>query len=307
MQFETFALGTTVTVTYPQHHESKNKEIEKGITDILYYVSHDLSGYVPDSTVSKLNRERLVVANELFEYAVKKAIIISALSDGAFDITSQPLVDLWRKADEMNSTPDSQSIADIQKQVDYRHITVTGSIIGFDKKGVEINLDDLAKGYAADLIAKFFKGKMVYPAKVAMGGTVLVIGSEPKNIGWKVLITGANNTYHPLILNIKNKAVVSLGDYSGIVLSQRASHLPDSSPVIDPRNGYPVQDVPRFVSVVSEKAIVASGLARALFVLGPERGINLIDSLDDSAALIIDSRGKINYSKRWHYGKIKGN
>lgn len=222
---------------------------------------------VSDDTVSILN-------------LVKR---VSDMSSGAFDVTVAPAVALWNFKDGMQSLPDDSDVAAAAAKIDYKKITVNGNTVTLPR-GMSIDLGGVAKGYIADRIAEFLRDKGVTSGILNFGGNVVSIGKKPDG-EWRV---GIQNPREPtgsylIAINASDKAVVTSGIYErGFDLDgTRYHHL------LDPKTGWPKQNELASVTIITDMSSLADALSTATFVLGMEKGVELVNSLPGVEAIFI--------------------
>jgi thiamine biosynthesis lipoprotein len=273
-----FFMGTIIEITCPDKNAiniafAEIKRIEK-----------ILSKFIPDSEVSRLNKiGKLKVSPDLL-YVLKKAKEFYISSDGGFDITVAPLVDIWKDAIKNNKLPSEEQIKKAKKLVGFNNIYIDekNSTVTFLKKGVKIDLGAIAKGYAVDQAIKKIKKLGIKSCLIDAGGDIYCLGDkydEPWQIGIQ----------HPRrkgklidILKLKNKAVATSGDYEQmfVIENKRYHHI------IDPNTGYPAKKGVISVTVIAPYCLNADALATAIFVLGKKKGQNLANYYKNTEALI---------------------
>ncbi len=223
--------------------------------------------------VSRETAEVLAIARE-----------ISALSEGAFDVTIAPASVLWDFTSGVAVLPDAAQLAEAAGRVDYRQLTLEGNSVTLPA-GMMVDLGAIAKGYIADRVRDFLREKGVQEAILSFGGNIVTIGSKPDGSAWRVGIqdidapTGASM----LVVESRDSSVVTSGTYErGFELDGIRYHH-----ILDPATGWPVRNGLASVSILSELSVWGDGLATAAFILGPETGLKLIESLDGIEAIFI--------------------
>ncbi len=288
---EAFLMGTIVQIKVPASERKRSGEIvgaiDKAFNEIARIESL-LSVYKEDSEVSKINRlkkdEVLKISDETFGL-IKKSIDYSFRTDGAFDITVKPLVDIWAKAKTLGALPGEEDIKNAVERVGSKYVVLDSlrKTISFKKEAMAIDLGGVAKGYAADRAAKVLIANGIHNAIVNPGGNMYCLGAPSAKKLWNVGIQ------HPrergrifLKLKVRNKAVITSGDYERFFMlgGRRYSHI------IDPRNGYPMGDGNISSTVIADDASAADILATALCILG-DKGLKLLDIGHGEDALII--------------------
>jgi len=258
-------------------------------------VDESMSVYNSNSELSRINRlgpgQMTGVSDGLLEI-VRKSTEISNISSGAFDITAGPLVGLWGfgKDDTTEETPSSKQIKAILLMVNYRNIIVDEKHkkIGLKKAGMKIDLSSIAKGYAVDRAIEVLREEGIENAIVEAGGDLYCMGKGLRGAPW---VIGIKDPRRPgqVIASFKltDRACATSGDYENFFITQgrRFSHL------IDPRTGRPVQNGLLSVTVLAPTCLEADGLATAIFILGKKEGLELINNLDKTEAIIISQQG----------------
>lgn len=264
-----------------------------------------MSEWRPDSEVSRINRnaggDAVEISFELFRL-LQAARQISELSDGAFDVSFRSAGTLWdfRKA----TVPKPEQIQQAIQHIDYRRLELVPPALDSEAGGqgklpkarishpnTSIGLGAIAKGYAVDRAAQLFRQAGFDAFSINAGGDLYVAGRKGEQL-WKVGIQ------HPrerdrLLANLpaSNLAVATSGDYERFFIhnGQRYSHI------INPHTGYPANGC-QSVTIMAERAFWADALATAVFVIGPSKGLALVENMDGVETLIVDDQGKVRMS-----------
>ncbi|MBI3991506.1 MAG: FAD:protein FMN transferase [Candidatus Omnitrophica bacterium] len=302
-------MGTLVKISVVDDgigEDNANKAIDRAFGSVEG-IDRLMSNYKEDSEISRLNRikgnEPLVVNPQVFEI-VQKSIEFGKLTSGAFDITVGPLLKLWGfYSSDARSVPDDDKIREIMSMVGYKNIRLFPSErkISFAKDDVKIDLGGIAKGYAVDKAVESLRGSGVKSALICASGDIFALGSGSLPNMWRVGIQ------HPrkedeiwVTLVLKDKAVSTSGDYNKYFVSggKRYSHI------IDPRTGYPKSDIPASVTIIACDATAADALATGIFVMGAEKGLEVIESIPGVECMIVsDIKGKLTMSKSKGFDK----
>ena len=279
-----FLIGTEVNIiVVGSNKETIRSAAQAGFKEISR-IEDIMSAYKPNSELCLLNKAEEYESSRELLYVIDRARYTSVLSDGAFDITCKPLIDLWHNARETNEVPDTQNILDALSTVGYRNISVKNNNVKFNKAGMKIDLGALAKGYAVDMAMNIIKNYDINGALVDAGGDIRAIGKREDGKLWEIGIKHPRERNRIIeLINLENSAVATSGDYERFFMlnGKRYSH------VIDPRTGYPVDNQIVSVSVLSSDCLTCDSLATAITVLGEKRGIELIEKLKGVEALII--------------------
>ncbi len=253
-------------------------------------VAHTLNRYSEESEVSKINRnagKRPIKVSDRTLEVIDRAVRISELTEGAFDISVAPLVSLWdfRK----KKIPLKKDIVKTLKKVGFRHIRIdrkSGTVF-LERKGMGIDLGGLIKGYLADIAVDLLKREGAVAGLVSLGGDVRIFGRKPDGRKWKIGVKHPRREGVIAVVEIQEGAVSTSGDYERyfIYKGTRYHHI------IDPRTGYPARGF-QSVTVFAKEGIMADALSTALFVLGSEKALQKIRELGVEA-ILIDSKGKV--------------
>jgi thiamine biosynthesis lipoprotein len=279
------AMGTIVSVKVFSTDGDAAEAIEAAFEEIGR-VEALATSYSPGSEVSRVNAaadgaSAIPVSEELFQI-VRRAIEVSSLSGGAFDVTVAPVVDLW-SFDGDGVVPPREAVEAALEHVGYERIlvdTAAGTLVL--PRGAAIDLDAIAKGYAVDRAVAVLEAHGVERAIVDAGGDVGLLGAPPHADGWRVGVKHPRDDGLLGVLSLPAGAVATSGDYQryAMVGGRRYHH------VLDPSTGYPAGGVTS-VTVVAETAMDADALATAVFVMGPDRGMRLVEELPSVEAVII--------------------
>jgi FAD:protein FMN transferase len=281
-------MGTIFTITvYSDDPETAEKAIDSAFNKIKK-IESELSSYIEDSEISMLNKKkRLKSPSEDLKTNIARSLYYSNLSNGAFDITVQPLLDLFKKSfSEENAAPSDEMIKKELKKVDYKKIIIKNNEIqiGDDQT---ITLGGIAKGYAAEKAVEVLQNYTITMALVDAGGNMRALGEKPGG-AWNIAIKDPrNNDNYITIIPLNNNAVSTSGDYERYFDENKKYHH-----IINPKTGYSATELIS-VTIVADNAFDADGLSTAVFVLGKKKGMELIESLPDVEGLIITSEREI--------------
>lgn len=231
------------------------------------------------------------------------SVVLSSLdysrrSQGAFDISYYALRGLWHFDDDLKAElPEPRELARRRALIDWRQIRVDkkASTVMLGKPGMAINLGGIGKGYAVDAAVKILKAAGISSGMVQAGGDLMLFGSksgQPFMAGVRDPRSAAPDDYFA-VCPVVDHAFSTAGDYerSFVKDGKRYHHI------LDPRTGYPSSGA-RSVTVYAKDATTADGLDDAILILGPERGLQLIESIPDAGAIIVDANNKVIISKR---------
>lgn len=297
-----FAAYTTPSVNAKKVRESFDAAIAE-----IRRVEAIMTTWRPDSEISKINsaagKSPVVVGDETLRI-IKDSIHTSEISEGTFDITFQTLHGLWKFDEDLDPHPPTDK--DIKTRlafVGFKNILVDDAkkTVMLAKEKTQIGLGGIAKGYAVDRAVAVLEKVGLTSFFVQAGGDLFARGKKPDGTNWQAGIRdprGPDGKYFA-ILPISDHAFSTAGDYerSYVVGGKRFHHI------LDPRTGYPATAC-RSVTIWAPTALVADEVDDAVFILGPKKGLELVESLDGVAAVIVDAKNNLWVSKRLE-GKLQ--
>jgi thiamine biosynthesis lipoprotein len=265
-----------------------------------------MTTWTEDSEVSRVNRAAGVAPVPVGPdtlAVIEKSLWISAASGGVFDITFEAMHGLWKFDEDMDShLPSAELLAERRKLIDYRQIAIdrVKSTVFLQKPKMKMGLGGIAKGYAIDRAADILAAAGIRDFLAQAGGDLYLHGHKADGSPWVAGVRdprGADGSYFAT-LPVIDHAFSTAGDYerSYVVGGKRYHHI------LDPRTGYPAT-ASRSVTVWANDALTADALDDAVFILGPEKGLALIESVDDAGAVIVDAQNHVWISKRLE-GKV---
>ncbi len=271
-------MGTRFRIVLYAADESAARRASQAAFGRIAELDSILSDYKPDSELMRVSRSAggpaVAVSLDLWR-VLHRAQEIARLTDGAFDPTIGPLSRLWRRARKLREPPAPQRLAEARALVGYRflHLDETARAIRFDKPGMQLDLGGIAKGYAADAAQKVLRDLGITRALVAAGGDVVAADPPPGIDHWRVAIAALSSAERAeSALPLCRAAVSTSGDAEQFVEidGRRYSHIVDPFTGLGLTNG--VQ-----ATVVAADGTASDALATALCVLGPERGLPIIE------------------------------
>lgn len=265
-----------------------------------------ISDWIPTTQISKVNQNAGIspvkVDLEVFEL-VKRAINISKLTDGAFDISYASMDKIWKFDGSMKEMPTTESIKKSVEKVGYQNIVLNENDTSIFLKypGMKLGLGGIGQGYIADKIKVLLQENGCTSGLVNVSGDINTWGKQPNGKDWTVGIVNPlnkNKVFATFPLN--DSAVETSGSYEKYVTfnGKRYSHI------IDPRTGYPASGIVS-VSVFAKQTELADALATSIFVLGIEVGLDLVNQLKGIGCIIVDEKGAIHASKNIDIKKYK--
>lgn len=276
-----------------------NKAIDNALEEMTR-IETLMSEWQASSDISKVNRlagkQAVPVGTELF-MLFQEAIQIARLSDGKFDPTFKSAGKLWDFRTE--TIPSDAHISDAIKAINYTNVELEESTKSIFLKNAktQVGLGGIAKGYAVDRAAQVIEQAGFDEFSINAGGDLFVKSRSAKSESekikrWRVGIQNPRNADELIaIVPVANAAVASSGDYERYFIKdgKRYHHI------IDPDTGYPAK-LCQSVTIIAPRAYLADALATAVFVLGPEKGMALVEKISNVEAIIIDQYSKVSVS-----------
>lgn len=276
-------MGTYYAVTIANPPSGFPEDWPDSVDAELRRVNDQMSTYLKSSELSRFNASE---STDWFEVSPETAMVVAAAqaiseaSDGAFDVTVGPLVNIWNfgPTKRTKTPPTEQEIADAQALVGYKNLDVRLEPPALKKSipGLHVDLSAIAKGHGVDRIVNLLADMGCENVFVDIGGEDRAIGRRGDR-AWRVAIEDPNDEerVYRLAYELNDSAIATSGDYRNFFEfeGQRYSHT------IDPRTGRPVTNQVASVSVFADDCMTADGLATAITVLGAESGIKIVDQL----------------------------
>jgi thiamine biosynthesis lipoprotein len=264
--------------------------LTKAINRVLE-LDDQLSAFKPRSEISRINasagKDYVEISTNTLAL-LKRAVYFSEISDGAFDITARPLIELWGIGKKRSYVPPDDEIEKIKALVDYRSLLLdeVNCKVKLKYPGQALDLGGIAKGYAADEAKKVLIENHVEHALINLGGNIITLGTRIDGEPWNV---GIQNPIAPTgeyvgAIKACNKTVVTSGTNERFFIKdgRRYHHI------LDPRTGRPAKSSLLSVTAVGDCSMDMDALTTALFVLGVERGLPLLVQLHAQAVFVND-------------------
>ena len=287
-----FLLNTVSTIDiYAYEGDEDPAVIIDECFDYIRELEKILSRTVKNSDIAMLNKVSggtVSVSDETRE-VLEKSILYGELTDGAFDVTIARVSELWDFVSGEDIVPEENVIKEAVETVDYNNIKMDGNNV-YLENGSEIDLGAIAKGYIADKAAQFLREKGVTSAIVNLGGNNIVIGRNGER-AFRIGIQKPTATTGEFsgVVNIEDMSIVTSGAYQRFFVKDGVTY----HHILDPETGYPAESDIASVSIICETSADADALSTSCFILGVEKAVELMDSLDYACAVIIDNSGDI--------------
>jgi thiamine biosynthesis lipoprotein len=282
VQFSGQTMGTSYHITIADKLNKAHipqELLQKKLDQLLVQVNQQMSTYSADSEITRFNQSTTTdwfPVSKNFVQVVATAQEISKTTQGAFDITVAPLVDIWGFGkDNKTKLPEKKQLERIKQSVGYRLLEYRSNPPALLKQVPELRIDlsAIAKGFAVDKLSHYLHQQNYKNFMVEIGGEIRVSGKNTTNSNWKIAIQSPDisNKSHENLLLITNQSIATSGNYLNYFVKDgiRYSHI------LDPRTGQPESRPPLSITVLHTSSMVADAYATALMVLGEEQGKSL--------------------------------
>lgn len=297
--------GAIFGTTYQLKYESSQLLTEK-INAELQKFSLSMNPFNPNSIIAKVNRNEEVEADDWFITVFNKAKEVSEKSDGYFDITAAPLINLWGFGFEKADSVSQQSIDSIKTFVGYNKIRLQQRRIIKDDPKIKLNFSAIAKGYACDVIAALLESEGVQNYMVWIGGEVVTKGKNPNNRCWQIGINKPENDHLGIINEIQDtlmlcgkKGMATSGNYRNFYIKDGKKY----AHTINPKTGYPLETDLLSATIIAADCMTADAYATAFMAMGREAACKMAESIPEIEYYLIcadennPSKNVIIYSK----------
>lgn len=299
-------LGSPFEITVVAKDSIEGKQFaDLAITEVKR-IENLISDWIPTTQISLVNKnagvQAIKVESEVFEL-VERAIKISQLTDGAFDISYASMDKIWKFDGSMKEMPSEDAIKKSVSKIGFKNILLNNQdqTIFLKNEGMKLGLGGIGQGYIADKVKDKLLANGCKSGIVNVSGDINAWGKQSNQKPWTVgIVNPMNKNKVFATFPLENSSVETSGNYEKYVLFNgiRYSHI------IDPRTGYPATGIVS-VSVFSKQTEIADALATGIFVLGVEVGLDLVNQLKGIECIIVDDKGKIHSSKGIDIKKYK--
>jgi thiamine biosynthesis lipoprotein len=286
-------MGTLVSITaVGRTQEEANAAITAGFQEVKR-LEQLLSTWISDSELSQVNaaagRSAVRVSLETM-VLVRKSIQVAEMTEGAFNIAIGPAVDAWNISAEPR-LPAAEELAALKPLIDLQHVhtDVWERTIYLEKPGMRVDVGGIGKGYAADQAVLVMKKAGAMAGVVALSGDIKTFGRLPDGSKFPVGIRHPRKEGEILAeIELQDEAISTAGDYERFFEKEGIQY----HHILDPHTLQPARGC-QSVTVIAQEGIWADGLDTGIFVLGPERGMELVEHLDNVEAIIVDNAGRV--------------
>lgn len=293
--------GTVYNITY-QSDANLKTEIEAA----LQQVDKSLSPFNQHSIITKINNNQSMETDKMFRNVFLLAHKISEETNGAFDITVAPLINLWGFGFKKGTNPDPNTVDSIMQFVGYKKVTLQKDKVVKNDPRLMLDCSAIAKGYGCDVVANLLKRKEIRNFMVEIGGEVVTYGKNQQKEDWRIGVIKPTddslNTKQDLqaVLRLTNKALATSGNYRNFYYKDGKKY----AHTVDPQTGYPVQHNILSATVVAPTCAEADAYATSFMVLGLQKAQKILERHDNLMAYLIytDEKGQYNV---WFSPRLK--
>lgn len=288
-------MGTQAKVEFWEPDPDKGKQLVQDVVDEMNRIDQLMSPYIESSELFRINKKAshhpVKVSAELYDL-IARSIKYSEMTQGAFDITFVSVG--YRYNYREQQAPSKSFINKAKSLIDYHAIQLDpeARTVAFKKEGTRIDLGGIAKGHAVDTSINILKSNGISNAFIKAGGDSRLLGDKRGRL-WTIGIQHPRKEGDVLTqVPLENVAISTSGDYERFFIrdGERIHHI------LDPKTGLSSKESIS-VSIIANDATTADALSTSVFVMGPERGLELINQLEDVSAIIVDKKGKFHYSR----------
>ena len=289
-----FLLDTSVTITL---YDAQDQTLLDACFDEIRRLEALLSADAEGSDIQRINDAAggapVSVSSETIRM-LEDAARFSALTGGAFDITMGPLTVLWNISGGGTVVPEPEAVAAAKAHVDYRNIEITGNEVRLARTGMRIDPGAIAKGYIGERVKALLLENGVQSALIDLGGNILAVGSrldgKPFHVGLQKPDAPSGTVC--AVLDAADVSVVTAGDYERYFEQDgvRYHHI------LDPATGEPARSGLSAATIVAADSTAADALSTAVLILGAQKGLALVESLDGIECVLIGQDGTITVS-----------
>lgn len=293
-----FMLGSPFEVTVVAKDTVKaNEYIDMAIAESKR-IENLISDWIPTTQISEINKNAgikpIKVDTEVFEL-VERAIKISQITKGAFDISYASMDKIWKFDGSMTTMPTEEAIKKSVEKIGYKNIILNAKerTIFLKLEGMKLGLGGIGQGYIADKIKNSLYLKGCISGIVNVSGDINAWGKQPDGKPWTIgIVNPMNKNKIFATFPIIDSAVETSGNYEKFVIFNGIKY----THIIDPRTGYPAKGIVS-VSVFAKQTEIADAMATGIFVLGVDVGLDLVNQIKGIECIIVDDTGKVHSSK----------
>jgi thiamine biosynthesis lipoprotein len=292
-------MGNSFELTAVAENENRANEKLALAVEEIKRIERLLTTFAPDSETNLINENAGIapvkVSAEILAL-IQRSLRISAVTDGAFDITYGSIdKQLWNFDRSMTSLPDEATAKSMIRLINYKNVITDPEkqTVMLKEKGMRIGFGGIGKGYAAEMAKALLKKEGIQSGIVNASGDLATWGTQANGQPWTVGIAHPDNAAAPFsYMNITDLALATSGNYEkfAVINGKKYSHT------INPKTGMPVTGI-KSVTIIGPNAEIADAMATPVTIMGVKAGINLINQIQHLACIIIDDNNKIYTTK----------
>ncbi len=288
--------GTIYHITY-----QSNDNLQAEIENELKKVDQSLSPFNETSIISHVNRNEKVEVDGMFTEVFNLAEKISQDTNGAFDITVAPMVNVWGFGFKKGVEPGKQVLDSIRALVGYHKVKLVGKHIVKQNPNIMLDCSAIAKGYGSDVVARLLRRKGIQNFMVEIGGEVVTCGNSEKRVPWRIGVNKptddslSTNGELQTVLNVTDMAMATSGNYRNFYYKNGKKY----AHTIDPKTGYPVQHNILSATVLAKECAIADAYATSFMVMGLDGAKKILEKHPELLAYLIYADAKGN-NKIWY-------
>ena len=289
------------TVVNVRIYDAADDSVLKGCEELCKKYDAMFSRTAEDSEISRINNAggAPVEVSEETITLIEKGIYYSEMSNGAFDITIGSISSLWDFKAETPSIPDAAAIADAVSHVNYKNIMIQDNTVRLLDPYAKLDVGAVAKGYIADRLRDYLEEEGIDHAMIDLGGNIIAMGSKLDGSDYNIGIQKPFDENGTPITSVKlsDKSIVTSGVYQRYFEQDGKIY----HHILDPATGYPCENNLYSVTIITDSSLTADALSTTCFLLGYEKGMNLINQLNNVDAVFITNDNQIHYSKNFQH------
>ncbi len=290
-------MGTDLEVTVSAGDEAKAEGAFSIVRNEMIRIEDEMSEWKEGTYVSLINsnagKRAVKVPDDLFKL-IAASVQVSEITDGAFDITWAAMRGIWDFAPGHERVPSSEEVRSRLPLVDYRKIELNekNRTVFLKGEGMAMGLGAIAKGYAVDMAVRAVADSGIKDAIIRAGGDMRVQGLDNEGKPWEIGIRQPREKDKLLArLRLTDISISTSGDYERFFIKDNVLY----HHIMDPKTGYPAKSC-RSVTILAPDTMTSDVLSTAVFVLGPQKGMELIKKLKGVEGIIVDSDGSVHTS-----------
>lgn len=272
-------------------------DCQSDIDSVLNAVDLSMSTYIPESLISKINRNESNKIDSLFFRVITEALLIAKETQGAFDPTLAPIVNYWGFGFEEIQNIDESILAELMQSVGYTKLSFNDSTIFKTNTNTQIDFNAIAQGFTVDLVGEHLQKLGITNYMIEVGGELKCSGLNADGDLWRIGIDKPSEDIQKdrfqAIIEVENKSVASSGNYRKFKVDEKTGMKYVHT--INPKTGSPVQTNLLGVTIITESCMRADAIATACMVMGLEKSKTYLENHPEIDALFIYSDPKENW------------